>query len=289
MKKLMATLMATLTLSPVTAFAQDDNVIKIASQTEPMTDIVEIAAENIEEPYSIELMEVTDNIQYNEAVFNDEADASFAQHMPFMEMFNKEKEADLVAIQPIYNAVVGFYAPEYTSIDDIEDGAEVAIPSDPTNEARALLILESYDFITLKEGVGLFPTVDDIEENSKNFTFTSVDLMNLASAYEDGVDLVFNYPTYIAKIGLKAEDALFVEKDDNHQFAIQVVTREENKDSEKMKAVIEAFKSEPVREFVDELAASGHLVPAFDVETEDDDTKADSYENADEEAEEAEA
>ena len=289
MKKFIATLAATLTLSPVTALAQEDNVIKIASQTTPMTDIVELAAENIAEPYSIELVEVTDNIQYNEAVFNDEADASFAQHMPFMQMFNEEKDADLVAIQPIYNAVVGFYAPEYKSIEDIEDGAEVAIPSDPTNEARALLILESYDLIDLNDEAGLFPTVDDVEENTKNLKFTNVDLMNLASAYEDGVDLVFNYPTYIAKIGLKSEDALIVEKDDNHKFAIQVVTREGNKDSEAMKAVIEAFKSEPVRKFVDELSESGHLVPAFDVEIEeDDDDKEDDDKEDDDKEDDAE-
>lgn len=283
MKKLIASLVAVLTIAPLTAHAQDDTVIKIASQTEPMTTIVELAAENIAEPYSIELVEVSDNIQYNEAVFNDEADASFAQHMPFMEMFNKEKGADLVAIQPIYNAVVGFYAPEYKSIEEIEDGAEVAIPSDPTNEARALLILESYDLITLKEGVGLFPTVDDIEENPKNLTFTNVDLLNLTSAYEDGVDLVFNYPTYIAKIDLTPEDALFLEKDDSHNFAIQVVTREGQKDSEKMQAVKDAFTSEAVRKFVDELATKGHLVPAFDAST----NESKDEENAEEDSEAA--
>ncbi|MGH2102593.1 MetQ/NlpA family ABC transporter substrate-binding protein, partial [Aerococcus urinaeequi] len=98
----------------------EDTVIKVASHTTPMTDIVELAAEVVEDPYTIELVEVSDNIQYNEAVLNDEADASFAQHEPFMEVFNEERNGDLVAIQPIYNAVVGFYAPEYESIEDIE-------------------------------------------------------------------------------------------------------------------------------------------------------------------------
>src|SRR5699024_4045035 len=107
----------------------------------------ELAAEVVEEPYTIELVEVSDNIQYNEAVLNDEADASFAQHEPFMEVFNEERNGDLVAIQPIYNAVVGFYAPEYESIEDIEDSAEVAIPSDMTNEARALHILDAQGLI----------------------------------------------------------------------------------------------------------------------------------------------
>ena len=213
LKKLLVTgLVAAFGLSALTSvtYAQEETVLKVASQVPPMTDIVELAAEAIEEPYTIELVEVTDNVQYNEAVFNDEAYASFAQHMPFMEMFNKEKEADLVAIQPIYNAVVGFYSPVYKSIDDIEEGAEVAIPSDPTNEARALLILAHYGLIELPEDIGLFPTVDDIVENPHQLKFTTLEVGNTPAAYEDGVELVFSYPTYIAKLDLTPADALFL-------------------------------------------------------------------------------
>ena len=227
-----------------------------------MTDIVELAAEVVEEPYTIELVEVSDNIQYNEAVLNDEADASFAQHEPFMKVFNEERNGDLVAIQPIYNAVVGFYAPEYESVEDIEDGAEVAIPSDMTNEARALHILDAQGLIDVPDET--FVTVDDITENDKNLTFTHVDLLNLNASYEDGVDLVFNYPTYISEIGLTPADALFIEEDDSNRFALQIVTREGNADSEKIQALKAAFTSQEVYDYLEELAASGHLVPAFE-------------------------
>ncbi|EHR37758.1 MetQ/NlpA family ABC transporter substrate-binding protein [Facklamia languida] len=267
LKKLLVTgLVAAFGLSALTSvtYAQEETVLKVASQVPPMTDIVELAAEAIEEPYTIELVEVTDNVQYNEAVFNDEAYASFAQHMPFMEMFNKEKEADLVAIQPIYNAVVGFYSPVYKSIDDIEEGAEVAIPSDPTNEARALLILAHYGLIELPEDIGLFPTVDDIVENPHQLKFTTLEVGNTPAAYEDGVELVFSYPTYIAKLDLTPADALFLEEDPEDRFAIQVVVREGNKDSEATKALIKAFNSDKVRAFVDELSEKGHLKPSFD-------------------------
>ncbi|MDZ7835947.1 MAG: MetQ/NlpA family ABC transporter substrate-binding protein [Alkalibacterium sp.] len=76
----------------------------------------------IEDGYEVELVEVSDNIQYNEALLNNEVDANFAQHEPFMEMFNQERDGNLVAIQPIYNAIVGFYSPVYDSVEDIEDG-----------------------------------------------------------------------------------------------------------------------------------------------------------------------
>ena len=240
----------------------EDKVIKVASHTTPMTDIVELAAEAVEEPYTIELVEVSDNIQYNEAVLNDEADASFAQHEPFMEVFNEERDGDLVAIQPIYNAIVGFYAPKYESIGDIEDGAEVAIPSDMTNEARALHILDAQGLIDVPDET--FVTVDDITENDKNLTFTHVDLLNLNASYEDGVDLVFNYPTYISEIGLTPSDALFLEEDESNRFAIQLVTREGNIDSDKTNALKAAFTSQEVYDYLEELAANGHLKPAFE-------------------------
>lgn len=243
----------------------EEVVIKVASHLPPMTDIVEIAGDVIEDGYSVELVEVSDNIQYNEALLNDEVDANFAQHEPFMEMFNTERDGNLVAIQPIYDAIVGFYSPVYESIDDIEEGAEVALPSDPSNEARALMILDHYDLITLSEDVSFEATVDDIEENPYDLTFTSIDLLNLSAAYEDGVELVFNYPTFIESVGLTPEDALILEDDEDFTFAIQLVAREDNQDSDAIQALKDAFTSQEVYDFLDDLAENGHLEPAFEV------------------------
>lgn len=242
----------------------EELVIQVASHLPPMTDIVEIAGDVIEDGYAVELVEVSDNIQYNEALLNEEVDANFAQHEPFMEGFNQERDGNLVALQTIYNPIVGFYSPIYDSIDDIEEGIEVAIPSDASNEARALLILDHYDLITLNEEVGFTATVDDIEENPNNFEFTHIDLLNLTGAYEDGVELVFNYPTYIDSIGLTTEDALFLEDDDSYTFALQVVAREDNQDSDEIQALLEAFTSQEVYDFLEELAEEGHLEPAFE-------------------------
>lgn len=263
--------------------AQDEeNVLKVASHLPPMTDVVEIASEVIAEPYSIELVEVSDNIQYNEALLNDEVYANFAQHEPFAEIFNEERDGDLVAIQPVYNAVVGFYSSVYDSIDQIEDGAEVAIPSDITNEGRALLILEDHDLISLNDEAGLFPTVADIEENPHNLEFTHIDLLNLTGAYEDGIELVFNYPTYIASIDLTTDDALILEDEDDNTYAIQLVIHEGNLDTDATEALQAAFTSPKVLEFLDDLATEKHLAPAFSLDGEEDE------EDADEESSESE-
>ncbi len=248
-----------------TADSQEETVIKVASHLPPMTDIVEIAGEVIEEPYSVELVEVSDNIQYNEALLNEEVDANFSQHAPFMESFNEERDGNLVAIQPIYNPIVGFYSPVYDSIDDIEQGAEVALPSDASNEARALMVLNHHELITLDPEVKNYEaSLKDIIENPHDFTFTSIDLLNLSAAYEDNIPLVFNLPTYIEKVGLTPADALILEEDDLYTFSIQLITREDIEDSDKIKALQKAFTSDEVYEFLEELAEAGHLEPAFE-------------------------
>ncbi|MDN6194177.1 MAG: MetQ/NlpA family ABC transporter substrate-binding protein [Alkalibacterium gilvum] len=255
--------------------AADDNTnekteetvtIRVASHLPPMTDVVEIAGDAIEEGYEVELVEVSDNIQYNEALLNEEVDANFAQHEPFMEMFNKERDGNLVAIQPIYNAIVGFYSPVYDSVSDIEKGAEVAIPSDPTNEARALVTLEEHELITLDPDVNKSEVTDtDVVENPHDFTFTHVDLLNLTAAYEDGVELVFNYPTYIANIDLTPEDAIVLQADEENRFAQTLIARADNQGSEEIQALVDAMTSQEVYDFLDELSENGHLRPAFEV------------------------
>ena len=114
--------------------ASEEKIIKVASQTTPMTDVVKVAAEAVEDGWEIQLVQVNDNIQYNELLNNDEVDANFAQHEPYMQMYNEEKDANLVALDKIYNAKVGFYSKEYTDINDIPEGTKVALPNDVSNE-----------------------------------------------------------------------------------------------------------------------------------------------------------
>lgn len=241
-----------------------DKVIKVASHMTPMTDVVEKAGEVIKaDGYTIELVQVNDNIQYNELLKNKEVDANFAQHEPFMMKFNEEKDANLVAIQKNYNAKVGFYSKKYKDITTIPEGAKVALPNDVSNEGRALAILNEAGLITLKEGVGFDGTIKDIVKNPKKLQWLSVDLLNLAETYgEDNVALVYNYPTYIAKLNLTPKDAVLLEKTVDDRFAISLVAREDNKDSAKIKALKKAMTSKEVRDFLEKEHADT-LLPAF--------------------------
>jgi len=247
-----------------TSGVSEDKVIKVASHTSPMTDVINIAAKVVEEDgWEIELIQVNDNIQYNELLNNQEVDANFAQHEPFMIKYNEEKNGNLVALAKIYDAKVGFYSRDYETIEQIPNGAKVALPNDLSNQGRALAILAEQGLIELEEGVGVNGTLKDIINNSKELEWLLVDLLNLAEAYNEAdVALVYNYPTYIAKIGLKPSDAMFLETNIDDRFAISLVVREDNQDSVKIKALEAAMTSPEVRNFL-ENEHSDTLIPSF--------------------------
>ncbi|HEY4537160.1 MAG TPA: MetQ/NlpA family ABC transporter substrate-binding protein [Erysipelothrix sp.] len=260
MKKLSVLLLALLVL---TACGQknDEKIIKVASHMEPMTDVVKVAAEEIKASgYEIELINVSDNKQANVALNDGEVDANFFQHVPFMEAFNTATNGQLVGIAPIYDAKVGFYSKTFNSKDEIKEGAKVAIPNDDANQARALLILQDHKLLTLTPGKVRDARIEDIVDNPLNLEFVDVDLLTLTHAYEE-VDMVFNYPTYIGKIGLKPADALMLENSDTY-YSISLVAREDNKDSDKIKALTKAMQSEAVKNFL-ETEHGDTLVPSF--------------------------
>lgn len=241
-----------------------DTLIKVASHLPPMTDVVTTAAEVAEkEGYTIELVQVSDNVQYNRLLADGEVDANFAQHEPYMQAFNAENDADLVLLEPIYDAKVGYYSKAYASADEIPEGAKVAIPNDASNEGRALAILHEQGLLSLPEDAGFEGRIGDIVDNPLDLEFVQVDLLNLASAYdEDGIAMVYNYPTYISKVGLTPADAILLEETVDQRFAISLVAREDNQDSEKIEVLRRAMTSDTVRTFLED-EHSETLLPSF--------------------------
>lgn len=233
--------------------SKEPTVLKVASHTAPMTDMLEMVKEDLlKDGYKLELVKVSDNVQANVALNNKEVDANFFQHKPFMEQFNKKNNANLVAVQTIYSAPVAFYSKNITDIKDLKDGSDVAIPSDPTNMARALRLLQQGNLIKLKDSNSYEVTVEDVIENPKNLKFTPVGLLNLNEAYQEK-DLVFNYPAYAAKINLNpAKNGLLVEKTDDLTFAISVVAREDNKNSDAVKALSKALTSDKIKNYIND-------------------------------------
>lgn len=240
--------------------AKSDKTIRIASHTEPMTTVIEIATKELEEKgYEVELVLVSDNTAANLALNNKEVDANFFQHVPFMNQFNAANKGTLAGVQAIYNAKVGFYSKNYTSLEDLPSNASIAIPNDPVNQARALVILNKQGLIKINNP-GPNSKVSDIAETT--YDIKEIDLLTLSHAYEE-VDLVFNYPTYIKAVGLTPEDALLLEDDNTHYYAISLVAREDNIDSDKIKDLKAAMTNAEVFEFLTNETNSITLVPSF--------------------------
>ena len=236
--------------SPETA---GPTTIRVAAVTSPMTDVVEAAASAADDSIDIELVEVGDYVTVNRLLADGDVEANFAQHVPFMEGFNEGNDADLTALHTIYNFTIAFYSKSYDSIDDLPQGALIALPNDASNLGRALKLLDAEGLIALDPGVDPYAaTVDDIAENPREFEFLEVEINQLNSAYEEA-DLVFQWPSHISALGLNPQDdGLITELDD--RFALVLAVRGEDADSAVSAALIEAFTSDAVREVIESNA-----------------------------------
>lgn len=240
------------------ADASETVTIRVAATVTPMTDAVEAAAEVIEEGYEVELVPVSDYVQPNVLVQNDEIDANVVQFESFMEEFNERNGADLVVVQPVYATVVAFYSRSLESLDELPEGGSVVIANDKANAARALQLLADNGIITLDPSVERYAArVSDIVENPRNLEITEVDLLQLNTAYDEA-DAVYNLPSFARQIGLTPQDdGLVVEQDE--RFEVALVTREGNADSPAIAALQRALTSDRVREVLEGLG----VPPAF--------------------------
>ncbi|GGA16637.1 MetQ/NlpA family ABC transporter substrate-binding protein [Psychrobacillus lasiicapitis] len=240
----------------------EEVTLKVASLIPPMTEILELVKPKLaEEGINLEMVVLGDNVQPNSALAAKEVDANFFQHVPYMEQFNANNNAELVPIVPIYFANYGVYAKEYDSMDELPEGAVVAIANDISNIDRSLTLLAQHDVIMLKEKTDTYYTLADIKDNPKNLKFEEVDLLMLARMYDDA-DAVVMTPAYAAPLGLTPKsDALLTEGTEN-DFAITLIAREDNKDWEPIQKLAEAMTSPEVRKFLEENYEET-AIPAF--------------------------
>jgi D-methionine transport system substrate-binding protein len=236
--------------------------LKIATLIPPMTEILDIVKPLLKEDgIDLEIVVLSDNVQPNEALANKEVDANFFQHVPYMKQFNESKGANLVAVQPVYNAIYGGYSKRYKKIDDLPEAATLVMANDPSNIGRSLQMFATANLIKLKDGVGIKATQADITENPKNFKFKEVDLLMLARMLDDA-DLVAMTPAYASPLGLTPKkDALITEGDDS-EFTITLVAREDNKDSEAIQKLAKRISGPEVKKFLEDNYADIAL-PAF--------------------------
>ena len=245
------------------AKTEEATTLKVASLIPPMTEILELVKPKLaEEGINLEVVVLGDNVQPNTALAAGEVDANFFQHVPYMEEFNRNNKAELVPIVPIYFANYGVYSKKYKSMDELPEGAVIAIANDVSNIDRSLALLAQHNVIKLKEKTGVYYTEADVIENPKNYKFKTVDLLMLARMYDDA-DVVIMTPAYAKPLGLTPKsDALLTEGVEN-DFAITLVARKDNADSEPIQKLAKAMTSPEVRKFLEENYDET-AIPAFE-------------------------
>lgn len=247
------------------AAAGDDKTITVGATPTPHAEILNAAKDALKaEGYTLNVVEFTDYVQPNTALVDGDLDANYFQHLPYLEQFNQERGTKLVSAGKIHYEPFGIYAGKTASLDELADGAKVAVPNDATNEARALLLLEAQGLLKLADGAGLKATKTDIVENPKNLDILEVEAAQVPRSLPD-VDVAVINGNYAIEAGLKVSDALAVEASDSEAattYGNVVAVKEGKEEDAKTKALIEALTSDAVKEYM-EQTYEGAVVPLF--------------------------
>ena len=219
----------------------------------PYTELFEAAIVPIleKEGYTVKGVDFSD-LQTADIGLNDgDVDVNVEQHIAYMENFNANYNADLVALSPIPTVPAGVYSAKYKSVDEIPDGAKVAVPNDASNTARCYLMLQKIGWIKLADDVDPSAvTQDDIVENPHNIEFTEMKSLTIPAAIQD-FDYVAITGSVVYNAGIDPSTALATEDIQDH-LVLRVVVKEENRDAEWAKAIVDAYHSDEFKQYMEE-------------------------------------
>lgn len=231
----------------------DDKTIVVGASPSPHAEILEQVKDALAaEGYTLEVREFSDYVTPNQALSAGEIDANYFQHQPYLDNYNAENKTDLVGAASIHFEAMGVYAGKTKSLSAISDGATIAVPSDATNEARALLLLQDQGILKLSSTAGLEATVNDIVENPYNVKFVEAEAASLPRLLEDCDFAVIN-GNYALSSGLTSADVLAFESAASKAadtYGNVIAVRSEDAASDKTKALVAALQSDSVREFI---------------------------------------
>lgn len=243
----------------------DSKTIKVGATPAPHAAILEVAQDILaKDGYTLEIVEYDDYVTPNTSLEDGSLDANYFQHITYMNEFNAEHGTHLVSAAGIHYEPFGLYAGKCASLAALSDGAQIAVPNDGTNEARALLLLEQEGLIKLKDGVGLSATKSDVAENPHNYDIVELEARLLPTTLKD-VDVAVINGNYAIDAGLKVSDALAVEANDGaaaEAYVNVLAVKEGNENNAAIQALVKALQSDEVRSFIEETY-DGAVVALF--------------------------
>lgn len=237
--------------------------LTVAASPTPHAEILAAAKDLLaEKGIELEVTEFTDYVQPNLVVDAGDIDANYFQHFPYLANFNEEQGTTLVSAASIHYEPLGIYPGKSNDLANIPEGAEIAVPNDATNEARALMLLEANGIITLKEGAGLNATKNDIAENPYNVEIVEMEAAQVARAAADADFVVLN-GNYALQAGFSVEeDALAKEEADSEAaqtYANIIAVREGDENREEIQTLIEILKSDEIKSYIESTYAGAVL------------------------------
>ena len=237
--------------------------LKVGATAVPHAEILEQAKPLLaKEGIDLQIVEFNDYVQPNLALNDKELDANYFQHEPYLKNFiDEHKEVKLVNAAGVHIEPMGIYSHKVKKLDELQDGASIAIPNDPTNGGRSLLLLEKAGLLKLKEGVGEKATVQDIVENPKHLKFQEVEAAQVPRTLDD-VDAAIINSNFAMQVPLDpTKDAMFIE-DSTSPYVNILAVREGDENRPEIQALIKVLHSDEIKQFITEKY-KGAVVPAF--------------------------
>ncbi|MDA8520113.1 MetQ/NlpA family ABC transporter substrate-binding protein [Acidovorax sp. NCPPB 4044] len=241
-----------------------DTVLKVAASAVPHAEILNFVKPQLKaQGVDLQVREFSDYIQPNAAVEDKQLDANFFQHQPYLDSYNKDRKSSIVAVPngKVHVEPFGAYSKKIKAVSELKDGATIAIPNDPSNAGRALVLLQKQGLIQLKDPANITATPIDIVKNPKKLKFRELEAALLPRALQD-VDLALINTNYAIEAKLNpTKDALFIEGSDS-PYANFVAARADRANDPAIAKLVKALHTPEVKKFIQEKY-QGAVVPAF--------------------------
>lgn len=246
------------------ADTDEKGTITVAASATPHAEILEQAKPILaEQGWDLQVTIFDDYVLPNEVVESGEFDANYFQHIPYLDDFNATKGTHLVNAGGIHYEPFGIYPGTKSDLAEISEGDVIAVPNDTTNEARALLLLQDNGIITLKDGVGLEATINDIVENPHNVEIQELEAAQVARVIPEVAFVVLNGNYALQADYSVANDSLVYETADSEAaktYVNVIAVKEGNETSAGIQALIEVLKSDEIQKYINDTY-DGAVIP----------------------------
>lgn len=258
------------TADEATTTTAEGATIVVGASPSPHAEILKAAQPLLaEKGITLEIKEFTDYVQPNLALNTGDLDANYFQHQPYLDQFNADNDMDLVALGAVHYEPMGIFAGNSSDLATLPDGAKVGVPNDATNEARALLLLESNGLIKLKEDAGVAATKLDIVENPHNLEIVEMEAAQLPLSL-GSLDIAVINGNYALSGGLSISDALAIEEADSlaaETYQNVVAVRNGDEIRPELQTLIEVLNSQEIADYINETF-EGAVAPVFEAAAE---------------------